>query len=287
MSDRIKVAIAGIGGRMGKASARMILEDSHLQLVGGFDRPGAPCAGQDAGSVAGSATAGILVSNSIEDLPRGIQPDVLLDFSIAEAAFENARRAIDMGMRPVIGTSGLEEKHIKELSEAAQRKHLGAIVVPNFSVGAVLMMEFAEQAAAYFEHVEVVEMHQPKKVDAPSGTAMHTLKRLQNGGAGKKFNQSEVKEHELVAHARGGTHDSGVKVHSLRLPGLISHQQVIFGAAGELLTIQHDSFNTDCFMKGIKMAIEGVMQLDNLVVGLDKLMKKNAHTRETVGGRTN
>jgi 4-hydroxy-tetrahydrodipicolinate reductase len=282
MADKIRVVIAGINGRMGKASARMILSDDRLQLVGGFDRPDAPCKGKDVAEILGVPATGILVSNSIEELPAGVQADVLLDFSIAEAAFHNAKRALEKGIRPVVGTSGLEERQIKELANSAERSRLGGMVVPNFSVGAVLMMEFARQAGAYFENVEVVEMHHTRKVDAPSGTAMHTVGKLAENQ--KAFNKPEVDEREIVPHARGAITESGIRVHSLRLPGLISHQEVIFGSAGELLTLRHDSFNTDCFMKGIKMAIEAVIDLDHLVVGLDKVMN-SAERREKIGGR--
>ena len=284
MSKPIKVAIAGINGRMGKASARLVLADPQLELVGAFGRPKAPYVGQDVGQIAQMPTTGILVSNSIEDLPAAIQPDVLLDFSLAEAAYEHGKYALEHRIRPVIGTSGLMEDKIKSLSQLSQRHGIGALVVPNFSIGAVLMMDFARQAGKFFQNVEIVEMHQPTKVDAPSGTAMHTAAKLD--GVGKSYNESCVKEHELIAHSRGGKTTSGVRVHSLRLPGLISHQEVIFGSAGELLTIRHDSFNTDCFLSGIKMSIHAVVNLKTLLVGLDSIMNEDQRL-ETVGGRNN
>jgi 4-hydroxy-tetrahydrodipicolinate reductase len=277
MAEQIKVVISGINGRMGKASARLISEDPQYKLVGAIGKPGASYVGEDAGKITSGAAAGILVSNAIDDLPAAPKPDVLLDFSLADAAVEAAKRAIERGIRPIIGASGLGESHISTLSTLAQNKGIGALVVPNFSVGAVLMMEFAKQAGAFFENVEIVEMHHTKKLDAPSGTAMHTVGKLASHG--KKYNNIEVQEHELLANARGGRADSGVRVHSLRLPGLISHQEVIFGAPGELLTVRHDSFNTDCFTTGIKMSLNAVMTLDHLVVGLDKLLNLG----ETVG----
>jgi 4-hydroxy-tetrahydrodipicolinate reductase len=286
MAERIKVAIAGINGRMGKASARLVSSDEDLQMVAAIGRPQAAYVGQDAGILTFGSTAGILVSNSIEELPAEAKPDVLLDFSLAEAAFETAKKALERGIRPVIGASGLGEDKISTLSKLAESKGLGAMVVPNFSVGAVLMMEFARQAGAFFENVEIVEMHHTKKVDAPSGTAMHTVAKL--AGNERQFNKSEVQEKELLPHARGAQGDSGVRVHSLRLPGLISHQEVIFGAPGELLTVRHDSFNTDCFLKGIKLAVVAVVKLDRLVVGLDKVLSLSGTTeKEKIGGRSN
>jgi 4-hydroxy-tetrahydrodipicolinate reductase len=282
MADLVKIVIAGINGRMGIASARLILGDPQMKLVGAFGSPGAAYVGQDVGKLTDSAATDILVSNSIEDLPAVIQPDVLLDFSVADAAFSHAQYALQRGIRPVIGVSGLAEDKIKTLAKLTSDKHLGAMVVPNFSIGAVLMMEFARQAGAFFDNVEIVEMHHTKKLDAPSGTAMHTAGKLKLSG--NTFNRKEVDEHELLPHARGGQTDAGVRIHSLRLPGLISHQEVIFGSPGELLTVRHDSFNTDCFLRGIKMAILAVKQMSGLTVGLDALLTKETQ-RETIGGR--
>jgi 4-hydroxy-tetrahydrodipicolinate reductase len=285
MASKIKVAINGINGRMGKASTRLIAEDSQFELVGAAGSPNASYAGEDVGNLHLSKPIGVKVGGNISDVLKAAKPDVLLDFSHAGPAVDAALQAFDLGIRPVIGASGVLADHIAKLTKAANDKHLGGMVVPNFSVGAVLMMEFAQQAGAFFENVEIVEMHHTKKLDAPSGTAMHTVGKLASHG--KEFNKKEVDEHELLKNARGG-HDtaSGVRVHSLRLPGLISHQEVIFGAPGELLTIRHDSFNTDCFLKGIRMAMIAVMNLDQLVVGLDKILSLNAtQQKQPIGGR--
>lgn len=270
MDHKIRVVIAGINGRMGRTSAQAVLSQPDLQLTGAFGKPGASYVGLDVGELASTAKTGILVSNAFLDILDAAPADVLLDFSQAEAAFESARLALERGVRPLIGTSGLAEKEIEILSELAIRHRTGGMVVPNFSVGAVLMMEFARQAAAMYSHVEVVEMHHTKKVDAPSGTAMHTLKKLTSSGA--RFNPREVEEKELMPGARGAEAASGARVHCLRLPGLISHQEVIFGANGELLTIRHDSFNTDCFIKGILLALKSVSEIKGLAVGLEYLL---------------
>jgi 4-hydroxy-tetrahydrodipicolinate reductase len=270
MATRIKVVIAGINGRFGKATARLFTDDPNFQLVGAFGRAGASYVGQDIGKLTNSASTDILVSNSISELPTGVQPDVLVDFTVADAAVENAKYALEHNIRPVIGTSGVGDDDIKTLSEIAQRKKLGAMVVPNFSVGAVLMMEFAQQAARYFEHVEVVEMHHTRKLDSPSGTAMHTVKKMEE--LGKSYNAKEVEDHPLLANARGARSANGVHVHSIRLPGLLSHQEVIFGSPGELLTVRHDGLTTDSYLRGIKMAAEAVMNFNNLQVGLDKIL---------------
>jgi 4-hydroxy-tetrahydrodipicolinate reductase len=274
----VKVVIAGINGRMGRASAQAIFSNSEFELVGAFGSASAAYVGSDVRSIAGLAPDGntaILVSNDFSDSIAKCKPDVLLDVSRAESAVVNAKRALEHGIRPVIGTSGISPENLEELSNLSSKSKIGAMVVPNFSVGAVLMMEFARQAACIFPNVEVVEMHHTNKVDAPSGTAMHTLKKM--AAVGEKFNSLVVKEKELMPGARGAKNDVGIRVHSLRLPGLISHQEVLFGSDGELLSIKHDSFNTSCFSKGILLALKSVCDLDHMVVGLDRVLMQNVH----------
>lgn len=274
MTMPIRVVLAGINGRMGRLASRIVAEDGDFELAGAIGKPGAAYIGKDVGEVTKSAPTQILICDDIEHV-LAAKADVLLDFTVAETSVNHARTALEHGIRPVIGTSGVSDNAVEELTELAEKKNLGALVIPNFSIGAVVMMEFARQAGNFFENVEIIEMHHTRKLDAPSGTAMHTVKKL--ASTGNRFNRKEVDEHELITGARGGEGTSGVRVHSLRLPGLISHQDVIFGSPGELLTIRHDSFNTDCFVSGIKMALNAVMHLSFLQVGLDKIMRWNDH----------
>ncbi len=270
MGEKIRVVIGGINGKMGRASARCILQDAELQLVGAFGKPGAAYVGADIGDLVSVGKLGILVSSRFQDVIAQAVPDVYLDFTCAEASVETVDLALDKGIRPVVGTSGLLENQIEHMVETAKTKKLGGMIVPNFSVGAVLMMEFARMAGSLFSNVEIVEMHHTRKLDAPSGTAMHTVRKLDSTGS--TFNSREVNERELIPGARGAAGAAGVRVHSLRLPGLISHQEVIFGADGELLTIRHDSYNTNCFDKGILMSVKAVVAMDSMEVGLDKLL---------------
>lgn len=270
MGEIIKVAIAGINGKMGRASCKALLQDSTFMLVTAFGKSDGSYIGSDVGRLIGEPDTGAIVSANISEALVKTTPDVLLDFTHAEVAVANAKLALEHGVRPVIGTSGISPQAIDELSQLAGKQRLGAMVVPNFSVGAVLMMEFAKQAGQFFSNVEIVEMHHTKKLDAPSGTAMHTANKLASLGA--KFNPKEVEDKELLPGARGGRSAAGVHIHSLRLPGLISHQEVIFGAAGELLTVRHDSFNTDCFIKGIVLSLKAVMNMNSLTVGLESLL---------------
>jgi 4-hydroxy-tetrahydrodipicolinate reductase len=272
---KIKVAIAGINGRMGRAAINALIADDDVQIVGAFGRQGADYVGKDLGHFLNTnpeKPMGISAGGSFEEMMSQLKdkPDVLLDNMVAAASFETAKKALAAGIRPVVGTSGLKPEMVSELSKLASEKKLGALIIPNFSVGAVLMMEFARQASKYFGNVEIIEMHGPKKVDAPSGTAMYTLNKI--AAAGGPYNPKLVDEHELIPHARGGLHESGVRVHSLRMPGLISHQDVLFAGDGEMLAVRHDSFNTNCFLKGIALAIKQVMHLAELKVGLETVM---------------
>ena len=272
---KIKVAIAGINGRMGRAGLNALLADDAFEIVGAFGKSGGDYVGKDLSFFQtgnDNKQVGITACGSFEEMltQAKSKPDVLLDNMVAAASFESAKKAIAAGIRPVVGTSGLKPEMVAELQQMATDRSIGALIVPNFSIGAVLMMEFSRQAAKYFGNVEVIEMHGPKKVDAPSGTAMHTLNKI--AAAGGPFNPKLVDEHELIPHARGGQHESGVRVHSLRMPGMISHQEVLFAGDGELLVVRHDSFTTNCFVKGIILALKSVITSSELRVGLETVL---------------
>lgn len=270
-SQVIKVAIAGVNGRMGRAALAALSADEGLSVVGAFGREGAGYVGENLSKLAPDAKQTMVsVSNSFEEMLKAVKPDVVLDFMVAEASLELAKKCILMEISPVIGSSGLPALGVKELASLAEGAKQGALIVPNFSLGAVLMMEFAKQASKYFANSEVVELHHMKKLDAPSGTAMHTLDKM--AASGNKYNMREVEEKEIMPGSRGARHESGLRVHSLRLPGLISHQEVFFGAEGELLTIKHDSFNTACFNKGMVMAVKAVTKLQSLKIGLENIL---------------
>jgi 4-hydroxy-tetrahydrodipicolinate reductase len=271
-SGKLKVIIGGVTGRMGRAAARAILEDAQLELCGGFASKGNPSYGQDLARLPGVAaeSTGILVSNEIKTCLAEVKPDVYLDFTKAGIADENVKVSFEYGVSPVVGTSGVTPELFERWSKMSKESGVPGLVVPNFSLGAVLMMEFAKQAARVFNQTEIVEMHHVGKVDAPSGTAMYTLQKM--AAQGDNFNPVIVQEKELIPGSRGGKHDSGIRVHSLRLPGLISHQEVFFGSEGELLTVKHDSFNTECFTRGILLALKQVRSLGGFFIGLENLL---------------
>jgi 4-hydroxy-tetrahydrodipicolinate reductase len=274
----ISVVIAGVNGRMGRASVETITRNKDIKLVAAYGRSGASYTGKTVEELVGIPDkngSGIIVKDNLESCLSGLgfTPDVLLDFTQAGGAVEHALQAIEKGIKPVIGTSGLTEDHLKELKQASSKAKVGVLVVPNFAVGAILLFNFARQASKFYGNVEIVEMHRLGKLDAPSGASMHTVKVINEAvGAEHKFNQSSVKEHELLPGARGGKTDSGIRVHSLRLPGTLSKQDVFFAAEGELLTLRHESYNTKSYEQGIVFAIKAAAKLNSFVLGLDSII---------------
>ncbi len=197
------------------------------------------------------------------------RPDVVVDFTNAEWTPTVARAALDHGARLVIGTSGLSDAFINELDKECRQRKLGAVVCPNFALGAVLMVHLARVAARFFDHAEVIEMHHDGKVDAPSGTAIATARAMSDARE-SPFVRPPIKK-ETVEGARGAAVD-GVTIHSVRLPGLVAHQEVILGGPGQTLTIRHDSISRESFMPGVVLAVREVMSRQELVLGLDRLI---------------
>jgi 4-hydroxy-tetrahydrodipicolinate reductase len=200
------------------------------------------------------------------------QAQVCLDLTHPDSVYDNVLAAIACGARPVIGTTGLSQPQLSTLHHTLLQQASGGLYIPNFSIGAVLMMKFAAQAAQYFDHVELVELHHHHKADAPSGTAMMTAQLIAQQQVGKPFNLPQVKEPEHLPGARGAVTDNGIRIHSVRLPGLLAHQEIMFGAAGQLLTLRHDAFDRQCYMPGVLLACQKVLSQMGLVQGLDAIL---------------
>lgn len=267
MGGPVRVAVSGAAGRMGRAVVRALCQQPDLQLVAAFGRQ--RHLGDDAGTVAGVGPLGVAIEPA-DGIPklRG-RADVLVEFSVGDGAVANAARAAEAGVRPVVGATGYAPESLDHLRQACARGGVGGLVAPNFALGAVLLMRFCQQAAAYFPHVEVVELHHDRKRDAPSGTALRTAKLIAR--ARGQAPQPAVVEEEKVAGARGGVHH-GVRVHSVRLPGLVAHQEVLFGGPGQLLTLRHDAYGEESFLPGVLLAVRRVGELSELVVGLEHLL---------------
>ena len=239
----IKVLVVGAAGRMGQATVAAVQAHTNLQLVGVVDRKD-------------NLNAKIVTCT----------PEVVIDFTSAETVFKHAQIIIEAGIHPVIGSSGLLPEQVERLQALAAEKKLGGIIAPNFCIGAILMMRFSEQAAKYFSHAEIVELHHDKKKDAPSGTATKTAEMITS----VRDNQTNI-DTETIAGARGAKLND-VAIHSVRLPGLLAHQEVLFGAQGELLTLRHDSFSREAYMPGVCLACEKVIQLNQLHYGLESII---------------
>jgi len=269
VNDEIRVIITGVGGKMGKETAKAVLAEApSLKLVGAVDPR---VAGMDLEEVTGiPAGREIVVGKELcQVLDNTGGADVLVDFTNPQAVLSNSRTALEHGIAPVIGTTGLDQIDIAELQKISAKAGVAVFIVPNFAIGAVLMMEFAQRAARYLRNVEIVEMHHDQKIDAPSGTALKTAQMI---AAERGFlKQGHPDEYEKVPGVRGGEFE-GIHIHSVRLPGLIAHQEVFFSDSGQLLTIRHDSLHRKSFMPGVILAIRKIRSLKGVVVGLENIL---------------
>lgn len=253
----IRVAIAGPRGNMGREAVKMVQNHEDFQLVSTLD------------SRMSEEQMDIPVYVDLEKLLIETKPDVLVDLTSPELGMKHTTLAIQHGVRPVVGTTGFTESDLQQLQDLCAQYNTGCIIAPNFSIGAVLMMKFSEVAARYMQDVEIIEMHHDRKLDAPSGTAIKTAELIQNHR--NSHPQGNPKEKETIAGARGADYE-GMRLHSVRLPGLVAHQQVLFGGDGQLLTLRHDSFNRESFMPGIALCIQRVMKRTDFIYGMEHLI---------------
>lgn len=260
----IKVAVCGAAGRMGREVIKAVASQSDLKLVGAGDRN---LIGEDAGKVAGLEPLGVPIESDLASMFASKKPDVYVDFTHPDSVLKNVLTALEF-CHVVVGTTGITESGLEEIRKKAVSTGKNAVVCPNFAIGAVLMMQFAKQAARYFPDVEIIELHHEKKADAPSGTAIKTAELI----AENRTQKGSISESKEIFSGARGANVKGIQVHSIRLPGLIAHQEVIFGGPGQSLTIRHDSYDRSSFMPGVLMAIRKVNQLPGLTYGLENLL---------------
>jgi 4-hydroxy-tetrahydrodipicolinate reductase len=241
----IKVGVLGALGRMGSEVCRAIDADDELELVAKVDEDDPLDALKESGA------------------------EVAVDFTTPDSVKENVKWCLDNGIHAVVGTTGLTQHDLADINGWARSGEANCFVAPNFALGAVLMMSFAAQAAPYFATAEIVERHHEKKLDAPSGTALRTAE-LMNDSRRAPWTAPDS-ENETLGHVRGGNVD-GLRIHSMRVPGSVAHQEVVLGAPGETLTIRHDSLERASFMPGVVLAVKKVGSLDGLTVGLEQLL---------------
>jgi 4-hydroxy-tetrahydrodipicolinate reductase len=260
----MRIAVTGAGGRMGSTVCAAVDGAEDMELVAAVD-PG----------VVGStlaATAGrpeLTVSGDLQAIAAAAA-DVVVDFTVRDAARSNLAWYAAQPVHAVVGTTGLDDGDLAELSRSFPASGpAGCVVAPNFAIGAVLMMRFAELAAPWFETGEIIELHHDSKVDVPSGTAMLTARRM--AAASPDWGDDPTRT-ELLAGARGGEGPAGIRVHAVRLRGLVAHQEVLLGTTGQSLTIRHDSYDRSSFMPGVLLAVRRVADRPGLTVGLDALL---------------
>ena len=248
----IKVGVCGALGKMGQEVVQAVTDCPETELVAKID------------------IASPEMYHTIEAAHRVEDIDVIIDFTQPKSIYENALYCLNNGIKIVIGTTGLSDEQIAELKKLSQEKNTGCLIAPNFSTGAVLMMMFAKQAAKYFDNAEIIELHHNQKKDAPSGTAIKTAAMMAE--VKEDFAKNNCPETETIEGARGGNSYSNIHIHSVRMPGYIASQEVIFGSSGQIMTIRHDSMDRKCYMQGVLLAVKHVAEKNDFVYGLDNIM---------------
>jgi len=262
----IRIMVCGAYGKMGREVLNAVHKDDQLSVVGAVDIKSDFA---DVGELIGVGKIGVIVGDDLQTVINETKPQVMVDFTAPESVMPNIRLAIKNGVCPVIGTTGISSADLAEVRDMCTRHKVNALIAPNFSVGALLLMQLSVEAAKYFPHVEIIELHHDQKLDAPSGTAIRTAELI----AAKRgeLKQGHPAEVEKLPGARGADL-AGIKIHSVRLPGYVAHQEVIFGGLGQTLTIRHDSMSRETFMPGVLLACKRVLTADGLIYGLENIL---------------
>ncbi len=273
----IPVLVSGALGKMGSEVVNSVLNSSDCELVAAIDI-NKKNNGKNISQLLNLKSSDVFVSNDLEGSLCSISQEyknqninpVLVDFTHPDCVYENTRSAIAYGISPIIGTTGLSPSQINDLSIFAQKAEVGCAIIPNFSVGMVLLQQAAAVAAKFYDNVELIEMHHNQKADSPSGTCIKTAEMIEEYP--KQYNEGLVEESESLKGVRGGVRASGLNIHSIRLPGLLAHQVVIMGAPGETYMIRHDTIDRKAYMPGVLQAIRQIGSFETLVYGLERLI---------------
>jgi 4-hydroxy-tetrahydrodipicolinate reductase len=261
-SNLPEIILLGASGRMGRVIAGRFLIDGRVNLVGAVDPAGA---GKRIGEVAGVENPGPEIVKSIKDIRLDINADIVLDFSVADGTRANINHCLERGWDVIIGATGFTSDDHDNFRKLAGKYSKRIVLVPNFTPGVNLLLKMVKMAGKVFPKVEIIEMHHDRKADAPSGTAIHTARILAEAREGI-FPPADTSEND---RSRGRI-DNGIPIHAIRLPGLLAHQEVIFGSEGEVLTIRHDTTDRSAFLTGIYLAIENLHTLaPGFTIGLD------------------
>lgn len=261
----VKVLVNGACGRMGTAVLRAVTDDPELELVAAVDHK----SGIEVGKLIGEDDLHLQTENDLRQAIEKTQPAVMVDFTNPAVVYDNVMTALSMGVSPVIGTTGLSDEQKAAINKLSLEKKVPAFIAANFAIGAVLMMTAARQIAKYMPQVEIIEMHHDRKLDAPSGTAITTAELISE--VRKPMKQGHPDEEEKLAGARGAQ-INGIPIHSVRLPGFVASQAVIFGGLGQTLTLRHDTIDRTSFMPGVVLACHKVRGLTGLVRNLENIL---------------
>jgi len=261
--ERIKVVVYGASGRVGQEVVKAVCQEPEMQLVGAVD---VKVSGEQMALPDGSGS--VPFSADLAAVIESCQPDVIVDFSIAKASMPAVRAAAGRGVNMVIGTTGFTAADFDEMKKLAEANEIGIVAAPNFALGAVLMIHLAKIAGKFLDHAEIVELHHDRKLDAPSGTSRTTAQAMAEA-RGKPFLPPAVPGEDSPSR---GKSVEGINIHSVRLPGLMAHQEVVFGAPGQTLSIRHDTINRECYMPGVMLAVKEVMKRKGFIYGLDNLL---------------
>ena len=248
----INIAVCGANGKMGQEVVKAVNAADDMTLVAQIDIYN----GQFA---------------TIKDAKNSVKIDVLIDFTQPASIYENALYCLNNDIKMVVGTTGLSDSQIAELKKLSEERNVACLIAPNFSTGAVLLMKFAQMASKYFNNAEIIELHHNQKKDAPSGTAIKTAQLMAD--ANEDFTKGNCPEKETIEGSRGGVSYNNIHIHSVRMPGYIASQEVLFGASGQVMSLRHDSMNRECYMGGVLLATRYVFENNNFVYGLENIME--------------
>ena len=261
-----KIAMFGICGKMGTSMTKELLKEKDMEVICGFDKLNIE---KDMGCILGIGENNKKIFNRYEDV-RNLNPDLIVDFTNAEAASETITWALNEGIDIIVGTTGFKKDELVKIEKRANKSRSKVFIVPNFSIGAVLMIKISQMIAKYFDGCEIIELHHDRKKDAPSGTSIFTAQQISQT---KEFNSARLKDDEIetIGSSRGAFSD-GVHIHSVRMPGFLAHQNVIFGTQGQTLSIKHDSIDRSSFYPGLLLAVRKINKMPNYTYGLDKIL---------------
>lgn len=264
-----KILIVGACGKMGREIVRFFSSLEGYEIVGAVD---VLHGGKNLGKEVFGMENGILIRHCVIDGLSSCHPDVVIDFTQPSAIYDSAKMYLYKGVKSVIGTTGLSEQQVDELRQISEREanNTAMFIAPNFSIGAVLLMQLSKIAARYFCNAEVLEIHHNQKKDAPSGTALQTA--IQMAHVRDDFSSGNCREQETLFNVRGGMAPAGIHIHSLRIPGYNAYQSVYFGGMGQRLTLSHEAIDRSCYMEGIKLAVDHTCSKGGFHYGLESIM---------------